>query len=76
MKSGIWLGGTFATRSDGARSYAAGYPDDQDLYLVEAVECDPDSGAFALDERGAPVSRGSSILVRWSEVEYLDFIEA
>lgn len=76
LKSGGWLGGAFATRPDGTRSYAASYPDEQDLYLVEAIECDPDSGAFVLDEAGTPVSRGSSILVRWSEVEYLDFIEA
>jgi hypothetical protein len=29
-----------------------------------------------LDERGTPVSRGSPMLIRWSEVEYLDFSEA
>ncbi len=76
MKNGIWLGGAFATRPGGTRSYAAGYPEEQDLYLVEAVECDRDSGDFLLDDRGTPVSRGSSMLIRWSEVEYLDFIEA
>jgi hypothetical protein len=41
-----------------------------------AVECDRDSGDFLLDDRGTPVSRRSSMLIRWSEVEYLDFIEA
>ncbi len=76
LKNGIWLGGAFATRPGGTRSYAAGYPEEQDLYLVEAVECDRDSGDFLLDDRGTPVSRGSSMLIRWSEVEYLDFIEA
>jgi hypothetical protein len=69
------LGGAFATRADGTRSYAAGYPEQQDLYLVESVEVDPETGSFLLDDDGTPVSRGSSILIRWEEVEYLDFIE-
>jgi hypothetical protein len=60
---------------DCSRSYAAGYPEDQDLYLVEAVEVDPENGEFML-EGGELVSRGSAILVRWNEVEYLDFIDA
>ena len=76
LKSGRWIGGAFARQPDGSRSYAAGYPEDQDLYLLEAVEVDPDTGSFILGEDGAAVSRGSSILVRWEEVEYLDFIEA
>jgi hypothetical protein len=75
LKSGTWLGGAFARRPDGARSYAAGYPEEQDLYLLEAVEVDPDTGRFMVDDAGVPVSRGSSILVRWNEVEYLDFVE-
>ncbi len=73
LKSGVWLGGAFATMPDGSRSYAAGYPEEQDLYLVEAVEVDPQTGAFVLDEEGNPVPRGSAILIRWDEVEYLDF---
>lgn len=64
LKSGVWLGGAFATRPDGTRSYAAGYPEDQDLFLAEAVGVDPETGSFVLDESGTPVSRGSSILVR------------
>jgi len=75
LKGGTWLGGAFATRADGTRAYAAGYPEQQDLYLVESVEVDPETGSFLLDDEGTPVSRGSSILIRWEEVEYLDFIE-
>ena len=48
----------------------------RDLYLVETVEVDPDTGAFALTEEGDPVWRDSGILIRWSEVEYLEFIES
>jgi hypothetical protein len=76
LKSGRWLAGAYATMLDGSRSYAAGYPEEQDLFLVEAIEVDPESGEFLLDEEGEPVLRGSGILVRWNEVEYLDFIEA
>ena len=60
LKGGTWLGGAFATRADGTRSYAAGYPEQQDLYLVESVEVDPETGSFLLDDEGTPVSRGSS----------------
>ncbi len=86
MKSGVWLSGAFATQTGGgARSYATGYPDEQDLYLVQAVDVDPQTGEFLTDAEGHPVLtdaeghpvlRGSGILVRWEEVEYLEFIEA
>jgi hypothetical protein len=35
----------------------------------------PETGEFLLDDEGMPISKGSSILVRWAEVEYLDFFE-
>ncbi len=37
---------------------------------------DPETGEFELDASGDVVPTGSGILVRWDEVEYLDFIEA
>lgn len=58
-----------------ARSYAAGHPEEQDLYLVETVEVDPDTGEWVYED-DRPVSRGSGIPIRWGEVEYLEFIEA
>jgi hypothetical protein len=76
LRSGSWLAGAYAKRPDGSRSYAAGYPEEQDLYLIEAMDVDPDTGEFRFGDHGYPVSRGSGILVRWSEVEYLEFIEA
>jgi hypothetical protein len=77
MKSGVWIGGAF-TNDEAAdlRSYAAGYPDEQDLYMAVSAEVDPESGEFILDDDGKPVTRDSGILVRWNEVEYLDFLEA
>lgn len=56
------------------RSYAAGYPETQDLYLVETAECDPATGAFVVDAHGAPKLRGISVLVRWDQVAYLESI--
>lgn len=76
LKSGTWLGGAYAVTEDGWRSYASGYAEDQDLFLVKATEMDQATGEFLFDEGGEPVLRGSGILVRWDEVEYLEFVDA
>jgi len=57
------------------RSYAAGYPEEPDLLIAEAAEVDPDSGEFVFDASGNPRLRGSALLVRWNEVEYLEFVD-
>lgn len=75
LKSGIWLAGAFARANEGIDSYAAGYPEPQDLFLAEAVEVDAESGAFVLQD-GQPVFRGNSLLIRWDEVEFLEFSDA
>jgi uncharacterized protein DUF6338 len=67
---GSWIGGAFAQGS-----YAAVYPEPSDLYLERAAEVDPSSGAFVFDEDDCVVLRDSSILIRWEEVEYLEFID-
>jgi hypothetical protein len=75
MKSGGWLGGAFAD-ANGRRSYAAGYPEPQDLYLAAAVELDQETGEFLVDADGnVPLLEGG-LLVRWEEVEHLEFIDA
>jgi hypothetical protein len=76
LKSGTWLGGAYAVKEDGWASYASGYPETQDLFLVEAAELDAETGEFLFDEDGDPLLRGSGILIRWDEVEYLEFIDA
>jgi hypothetical protein len=77
LKSGTWLAGIYATTNGGFRSYAAGYPEDGDLYLSLQVQVDPDDGAYVRDDEDqpVPVPSGSGLLVRWAEVEYLDFQE-
>ena len=77
LKSGTWLAGMYATTDGDRRSYAAGYPEDQDLYLSVQLKADPDTGAFETDadERPIPVEGGGGLLLRWDEVEYLEIQE-
>jgi len=75
LKSGTWLGGAFARRPDGLRSYAAGYPEEQDLYLAEVIDVDPDTGEFRFADDGRIAFLGRGILIRWAEIEYLEFME-
>jgi hypothetical protein len=76
LKSGAWLGGAYASQGRGWRSYASEYPQRQDLFLVDAAEVDPETGEFSFGQDDQPVLRGSGILVRWDEVEYLEFVDA
>lgn len=75
LKSEVWVGGAYAPSDGGIASYAAGYPEPQDLFLAETVEVNPESGEFVI-VNGAPVFRGTSLLVRWDEVELLEFSDA
>lgn len=75
LKSGTWLGGAYAD-ANGKRSYAAGYPEPQDFYLAASVEVDPVTGEFGLDDDGRPRLGSGGLLVRWEEVEYLEFIDS
>jgi len=77
LKSGSWLAGIFGTTTAGQRSYAAGYPEKEDLYLSLQVSVDAVTGAFERDPDGRPmpVDGGSGLLLRWEEIEYLDFQE-
>jgi hypothetical protein len=75
MKSGTWLGGAYAN-ANGRRSYAAGYPEPQDLYLAASVAVDSETGEFQLDEAGWPRLGSGGLLSRWEEVEYLEFIDS
>jgi hypothetical protein len=74
MKSGVWIGGVFGV-VDGRRSYTAGYPEQQDLFLTAMIDVDPETGEFPVDEDGDIVHRPGGVLVRWEEIEYLQFVE-
>ncbi|MDE0120418.1 MAG: DUF6338 family protein [bacterium] len=75
LKSGTWIGGIFG-QIDGRRPYAAGYPESQDLYLRAILSLDPDSGEINTNADGNPEIMDSGILIRWEEIEYLEFTEA
>lgn len=67
-KDGLFLGGYY-----GKGSYVSGYPESQDIYLDNLAEIDSTTGEFYLDEEGNPKLLGSGLLLRWDEVEYLEF---
>jgi hypothetical protein len=68
--SGAWVGGLF-----GELSYAAGYPEaPQDIYVERAYEM-ADDGEFLYDGDDY-IELGSGLLVRWEEIEFLEFFAA
>lgn len=75
LKSGTWIGGLYA-EVDGRIPYSSGYPEPQDLFLAATVDVDPETGDFPVDESGRIQHRPGGLLVRWEEVEYLEFIDA
>lgn len=74
-KSGVYLGGVFGKRDDGAQSYAAGYPETGDLFFAKGVAVDASTGEFLLDNGNLQVSDGG-MLIRWEELEYLELFES
>jgi len=66
MKNEMWLGGLF-----GDRSYASGYPEPQDLLLETTYQMEPD-GWFGADEEGELLDVGSSVLVSWEDVDFME----
>lgn len=78
LKSGSWLAGIYGINPLGTRSYASGYDaDESDLYMAEALVVDAETGAYEVDDDDRPVrSEGApGLLIRWAEVEYLEFEE-
>jgi hypothetical protein len=81
LKSGPWLAGLWgrweSDTSKNRRSYASGYPEDGDLYLSVGFQIDPDTGELVRnsEEQPEPVEGERGLLVRWDEIEYLDFQE-
>lgn len=53
-------------------SYASSYGEDGDLYMAVQYAVDED-GILALDESGSMQPLGVGLLIRWSEVRYLEF---
>lgn len=70
--------GAWAAEDDGDKpgalsSYAAGYPEAQDLYFLDTAEIG-DDGVVSLDDQGGVRRRGVGLLVRWEQVIYAEFM--
>jgi hypothetical protein len=68
LKSGAWIGGAYS-----GDSYAGGYPENADIYVSVAADIDPESGEFVRDKAGDPILKEEGLLVRWEEIEFLQF---
>ena len=84
LKSGAWIGGLFDNTGSPA-SYAAGEADALDLYVGRALHLDQQSGAIifrsqdrldsaAIGDTARPDFTGGGLLIKWEEVEYLEFV--
>jgi hypothetical protein len=70
-----WIAGAFVTASDGRRGFMADDSNTSDLYLPVRLACDPDTGAFHLDDSGRAIGETAEILVNRADIIYLEFIE-
>lgn len=66
LTTGEWKAGYWGD------SYASSYGEDGDLYLGVQYELNED-GSLALDESGDVKPMGAGLLIRWSEIRYLEF---
>lgn len=66
LKNEAWVGGLF-----GAESYAAGYPEPQDLLLETTYRMEGD-GSFSQGRKGELEDLESAILVSWEDVLFLE----
>ncbi|MCY3807701.1 MAG: DUF6338 family protein [bacterium] len=74
LKSGTWIGGAVAEVGN-RQSFAARYPEPQDLYLAATIDVDPRTGESHGDWQTA--AHGNiGVLLRWEDIEYLEFIHA
>jgi hypothetical protein len=73
LKDETWLCGVWGEATTGLRSYAAGYPEPQDLLVADLAEIDS-AGEFLTDSDGVPLLTGRAALVRWDEVAYAEFV--
>jgi hypothetical protein len=70
-----WIIGAWARLEDGRESFASPFPQQEALYLVRTAACDPRTGDFVYGPRGEAVLLPHALLVRWDEVQYLEFID-
>ena len=79
LKSGTWVAGFYGrlTEND-PRSYAAGFPasgSDQDLFVTHQLRVDAATGEWVRDSDGRATLGEGALLLRWDEIELLEFTE-
>lgn len=73
LNDGTWVCGLWGeSERTHLKSYAAGYPEPQDLLISDLAETDAD-GEFVTED-GTPILTGRSLLIRWDEITYAEFI--
>jgi hypothetical protein len=70
-----WVGGIWTGRSGGRDSPLSLATQDDAVHFAQAVDCDPETGAIRIGADGNPVLRSDGLVVPWSEVQYLEYIE-
>jgi hypothetical protein len=74
LKDKTWVAGLWGeSATTGLKSYAAGYPEDQDLLVSELVEIDAE-GNLVTGEDGGLILTRRSLLIRWDEITYAEYI--
>jgi len=74
LKDKTWVAGLWGESvTTGLKSYAAGYPENQDLLVSELVEID-DDGNLATGVDGGLILTSRSLLIRWDEITYAEYI--
>ncbi len=73
LRSGRWVGGLY-DNSATILSYASTDEEQQDIYIAHTVEFDDRTGAPML-RQGGYVWTGGGILLKWSEIESLEFVD-
>jgi Family of unknown function (DUF6338) len=71
----MWVAGTWTDEGNGRRAFASSAPEHRDIFLQLVLKCDNKTGKFVRDAEGNLVVLGGSMLVRYDEVHYLEFIE-
>lgn len=63
-----------AETSDGERPFASDYPEPQDLYLPAMLGINTETGELVTDDYdGRPVVLDQGALLRWQDIDYLEF---
>jgi hypothetical protein len=77
LKSGPYVCGIYGPDpfGNGLRSFVSPYPETQELYLASTVRCDSNTGTLVLEpSTNRPIPTGIGFLIRWDEVEYLEWV--